>query len=279
MVARRPSVWGRRLIDSNGREEGGVMSQTVVITGGTGGIGSALARLLASRGDNLALMARRPEPLAQLVAELGGEERVVSIAGDVTNPEDLGRLVQETKTRFGRIDGLAHCVGSILLKPLHAASLDDLMKTLEINLVSAFLACKAVIPTMREQRSGSIVLCSTVAVGQGLNNHEIIAAAKGGVEGLVRSAAVTYARLGIRFNAVAPGLTDTPLASFLTSNETMKAASEAMHPMGRIGRPEDVAAALAFLLGEDSSWITGQILGVDGGLGAGLAPPKVATRG
>ena len=165
-------------------------------------------------------------------------------------------------------------MGSIFLKPLHLTSLEEFNEAIRLNLTSAFLASKATLAHFRQAGSGSIVLTSTVAVRQGLNNHETIAAAKGGIEGLVRSAAMTYARAGIRFNAVAPALIETPLAAPLLRTEASRKFSEGMHPLGRIGRPEEVARAIAFLLGVDSGWITGQVWGVDGGLGAGLAPSR-----
>ena len=115
---------------------------------------------------------------------------------------------------------------------------------------------------------GSIVLLSTAAASVGLPNHEAIAAAKGGVEGLARSAASTYARYGIRVNCVAPGLVETPLAAGLLANDRARAASEALHPLGRVGTPDDVAAAIDWLVDPASSWVSGQVIGVDGGLAA-----------
>jgi NAD(P)-dependent dehydrogenase (short-subunit alcohol dehydrogenase family) len=245
----------------------------VLITGGAGGIGASLARQLVARGDRVGLFGRTAERLESLASELG-TENALAVPGDATRAEDLDAAVAAVVDRFGRLDGLAHCVGSIVLKPLHLTTPEDFASTLTTNLTSAFLACRAAIGPMRKQNSGAVVLVSTVAARQGLNNHETIAAAKAGIEGLTRSAAITYARQNVRFNAVAPALTDTPLAAPLLRNDAARAFSEAMHPLGRIGRPDEVAAAMAYLLGPDATWITGQVWGLDGGLGAGVAPPR-----
>ena len=250
--------------------------QTVLITGGAGGIGSSLARQLVARGDSVVLFGRRSESLEALAAELG--RAALAVPGDAGSLDDLTRAVESSVNQFGRLDGLAHCVGSIRLKPLHLTTLDEFNETIHVNLTTAFLATKAALAAMRSQGSGSIVLVSTVAVRQGLNNHESIAAAKGGIEGLVRSAAITYARQNIRVNAVAPALTETPLSAPLLRNDAARAFSEAMHPLGRIGRAEDVAAVIAFLLGGESTFVTGQVWGVDGGLAAGQAPPRPVAR-
>jgi NAD(P)-dependent dehydrogenase (short-subunit alcohol dehydrogenase family) len=244
----------------------------VLITGGAGGIGRTLAKILIDRGDFVILFGRTESSLIALTQELGSNS--LAVAGDARKPEDVPRAVEQGVAAFGKLNGLVHCVGSIQLKPLHLTTPEEFASTIEINLTTAFLASRAVIEPFRRAGGGSVVLVSSVAASQGLNNHESIAAAKAGIEGLVRSAAMTYARQGIRFNAVAPGLTDTLLAAPILRTEAARAFSSAMHPLGRIGRPEDVACVMAFLLGQESTWITGQIWGIDGGLGAGISPPK-----
>ncbi len=251
------------------------MSNVVLVIGGSGGIGSQTARRLVARGDRVVLVARDGSRLEETARDIGAAGYYT---GDALDPERIDEIVGLVEQEHGDIGGLVHAVGSILLRPLHALSLEEFRASLEINVTSAFIVTKAVVTKMMRRRSGSIVLFSTVAAQTGLQNHEAIAAAKGAVEGLVRSAAISYARYDVRVNAVAPALTRTELSKSLWSNEGTLAASVAMHPLGRIGEPDDVAAAAAFLLSDDATWITGQIFGVNGGLGVGNALPRIAAH-
>jgi len=232
----------------------------MLITGGSGGIGQALARRLRARGCTVVLAARDVARL-QAASDANGAEAVPT---DVTVPAEVDALVAQVLARHGRIDGVAHCVGSILLKPLHLTSDEDWAKTLQLNLTSAFHVLRAVVG--KHRAALSVALVSTSAAAVGLPNHEAIAAAKGGIEGLVRAAAASYAGRGVRVNAVAPGLVRTPLSARITNSEAALKTSLALHPLGRIGEPEDVAAVLELLLDPANSWLTGQIVGIDGGM-------------
>ena len=233
----------------------------ILIMGATGGIGSALARRLAKAGARLALAARTPESLESLAHETGG----IAIRMDATHPAEVDGAVARTLAEYGRLDGVAHCVGSLLLKPAHLTTDEEWAQTLNDNLSSAFYLLRAAARVM-QRTGGSIVLVSSAAASTGLASHEAIAAAKGGIAAMATSAAATYASRNIRVNCVAPGLVRTPLTARLTQSEVSLKASQAMHPLGRIGDPDDVAAAIAFLLDPANNWITGQVLGVDGGL-------------
>lgn len=236
-----------------------------VIVGATGGIGSEVCRTLAAGGANLILAARSEERLADLADELRASHPVSTFTArvvDATRSIDVENLFLEA----GTIAGAANLVGSILLKPAHLTSDEEFDTTLSLNLRTAFAVTRAAVKAMTPT-GGSLVLMSSVAATIGLTNHEAIAAAKAGVEGLVRSAAATYAPRGIRVNAVAPGLVRTSLSARITGNEASLKASVAMHPLGRVGEPADVAAAVYWLLDPKTSWVTGQVIGVDGGLG------------
>jgi NAD(P)-dependent dehydrogenase (short-subunit alcohol dehydrogenase family) len=238
-----------------------VTSPVHIVLGATGGIGSATSRRLAADGARLVLAGRNAEALNALGDELEAE----SFPLDATDIEAVSACFAHTLETHDRLDGAVNCVGSLLLKPAHTTSSDEFHQTVTTNLGSAFATVAAAGRTMKKE-GGSIVLLSSAAAEVGLVNHEAIAAAKAGVIGLARSASATYAGRGLRVNCVAPGMVRTPLTQPITSSELALKGSVAMHALGRIGEPEEIAAAIAFLLNPDHSWITGQVLGVDGGL-------------
>lgn len=241
-----------------------------VVLGATGSVGRALVKRLVERGDSVLMMGRSPEKLEALSRDLSQPYQVV----DVSDSSSVVTAIAEYRMSHGSITGLANCIGSVLLKPAHLTSDADFREVVNVNLFSCFAIAKAAAAEMRES-GGSVVFVASAAAEIGLQNHEAIAAAKAGVIGLARSAAATYAQWKIRFNVVSPGLVRSEMTRSIWSNPTAAAASEEMHALGRLGEPEDVASAAAFLLDPANDWITGQVLGVDGGLGSILPRRKV----
>ncbi len=233
-----------------------------VVLGAYGGIGSTLSRMLAARGHKLLLVGRDETRLRSLSAELGASQA----QADATDSASIESAIAAAAKEFGELHGVANCFGSLLLKPGHVTSDAELDSVIAVNLKSAFATMRGAARSI--PGAGSVVLVSSAAARIGLVNHEAIAAAKAGVQGLALSAAATYAKRGLRFNCVAPGLTDTPLTARIVGSETAAKASLNMHALGRFGKPEDIASAIAFLLDPAQSWITGQVVGVDGGLGS-----------
>jgi 3-oxoacyl-[acyl-carrier protein] reductase len=237
------------------------VAQRVMVIGATGGIGSALCSLLVAGGGRVFLAAREAQRAEDLGSRLGMPWTTV----DASDPDALDACGDAAAEELGGLDGIVNCAGSLLLKPAHLTTSAEWQATLAANLTTAF-GCVRAAGRLLKASGGSVVLVSSAAARIGLANHEAIAAAKAGVIGLTLSAAATYARQGIRFNAVAPGLVRTPLTKGLVASELAEKASVAMHPLGRLGEPEDVARAIAFLLDPAQGWITGQVLGIDGGL-------------
>lgn len=172
--------------------------------------------------------------------------------------------VNEAFQQAGTVDGVVNCSGSLFLKPAHTTSKEQYQSVMDASLTTSFATVHAAGHHMKQ--GGSVVLIASAAALVGLSNHEAIAAAKAGIIGLAQSAAATYAGYHLRFNVVAPGMVDSPLTSQLIQNETMYQASKAMHALGRIGTPQDIAQAIVFLLNPQNNWITGQVIAVDGGL-------------
>jgi NAD(P)-dependent dehydrogenase (short-subunit alcohol dehydrogenase family) len=248
----------------------GFPGSTFLVLGGTGGIGSEVCRRLAAHGANLFVAGRDRDRLRSLTNLVHAE----SMAVDSSVPGKIEECFQRAKERFGRVDGAVNCIGSLLLKPAHLTSDAEWQATLSVNLTSAFETVRAAARVMLDT-GGSIVLVSSAAARVGLANHEAIAASKAGIVGLTLAAAASYASRRIRVNCVAPGLIRTPLTARLTASPAAVKATGAMHALGRIGEPADIAAAIEWLLDPRQTWITGQVIGVDGGL-ASLRPKELA---
>lgn len=235
----------------------------ITVFGASGGVGESLCKRL-SRSFRVVGISRSAESALRLQQSVGCEIEILSD----TSFEAYSQVLNTIREKYGPLHGIANCIGSLLLKPAHLTSELDWDQTLETNLKSCFAILKFGIPHLLESK-GAAVFVSSAAAKIGLANHEAIAAAKAGIEGLVRAAAASYASKGVRINAVAPGLTETPLTQKITSNPTSREYSQRLHPIGRLGRPEDISSAIAWLLDPEQSWISGQVISVDGGL-AGL---------
>lgn len=220
-------------------------NKNIVIVGGNSGIGKATAGLLSDAGAKL-----------YLYSKSGKGTNVLDTSGDFTEIPGLPEV----------IDGVVYCPGTINLKPFHRISISDFQNEMDINFFGAVRVLQACLKGLKKSSGSSVVLYSTVAVQTGMGFHAGIASAKGAVEGLTRSLAAEWAPSNIRVNAIAPSLTETPLASALLSTPERKEASDKRHPLGRIGTSEDIAEATVFLLSPKSSWMTGQILHLDGGM-------------
>lgn len=211
-------------------------------------IGQAVVQQLLDRGDTVFTTARNNTKITP---------------NKCLDSSDFA-AVEETFSEAGELDGVVNCSGSLWLKPAHLTTEEQYQEVINASLTTAFATARAAGKYMK--KGGSVVLISSAAAMVGLANHEAIAAAKAGVIGLVFSAAATYASSNLRFNVVAPGLVDTSLTAEITKNPVSRKISESMHVLGRLGTPEEVARAVVFLLDPANSWITGQVLAVDGGL-------------
>ncbi|MGB0522345.1 MAG: SDR family NAD(P)-dependent oxidoreductase [Flammeovirgaceae bacterium] len=225
--------------------------KNILIVGASSGIGEELANLLIASGANVYSVSRKNPNIAGVVHE----------TLDVTN-FDKTALNQLPDT----LHGLAYCPGSITLKPFVRLKEDDFLSDFEINVLGAVRVIQAVLPKLKKAKGSQVVLFSTVATAVGMNFHASIAAAKGAVEGLAKSLAAEFAINKITVNAIAPSLTDTPLAASLLATDERRANSAKRHPLGRVGVAHDVASLAAYLLSGSAGWISGQTIGVDGGM-------------
>lgn len=238
------------------------MKRSFLIVGGSSDIGLLLGKNILENGDNLTLLVRDSARVSEL-ANLGA----TIVVGDGLDEEIVSYSVDAAKELgLGKIDGVVHLIGSLALRPPHAMSVDSFEEVIRTNLTSSFLTLSKAAKVMLRNQKGRIVFTSSVAGSLGLVNHEAIAAAKGGVEAMVRSAAATYAKRGVRINAVAPGLTNTRMAESVIKSDTSREIAVGMIPLNRINEPEEVASTIYWLLTDAPDNITGQVFHLDGGM-------------
>ena len=246
-------------------------SQNLVafVTGARGGIGAQVVTRLRAAGHRVAAVGRDAASLAGLAAD-------AHLAFDVATPEGAAAAIDACQSQFGVAPALlAHCVGSTLIAPLHRTSAAQYRELMRINLDSAVYVLKAWIEAMRSEGGtdgtgaagthGAAVLVSSVVARIGVANHEAIAAAKGGIEALARSAAATYAPIGLRINAVAPGMTETPMTAGMLRLDAMREGAGKQYPLGGLQTAAQVAETITWLLSDGAARITGQVIAVDGG--------------
>jgi NAD(P)-dependent dehydrogenase (short-subunit alcohol dehydrogenase family) len=231
------------------------MSEKYLIFGATGSIGSNLAEQLKSSGHDIHLVARNEEMVSTIANKLGCSFTVADVLED--------NFIEKVKADVSEVKGIAYCVGSIDLKPLRMVKEEDFNKCMKLNLYSAVEIIKGYQESLKKNK-GSIVLFSTVAAQRGFTNHAIIASAKAAVEGLTVSLAAEFAP-NIRVNCIAPSLTNSKIAEPMLKNKVLAEGIAKAHPLKRLGEGKDSASMAKFLISEDSSWITGQIIAVDGG--------------
>ncbi len=228
------------------------MAKKYVVVGGSSGIGLSLTKLLIQQGNDVIVVSRSSD-------NLQGLDGVQHISHDITSSETFPLPELES------LDGIAYCPGTINLKPFHRMKKEDFVADFDVNVLGAIKTIQTLLPLLKKAEDPSIVLFSTVAVAQGMGFHSSVAASKGAIEGLTKSLAAEFAPK-IRVNCIAPSIVKTPLAGRLLATPEKEEASGKRHPLARVGEPEDIAEMASFMLSEKSGWITGQIIGIDGGM-------------
>lgn len=252
-----------------------LVDAVAIVTGAGRGIGKGIAECLAAEGAKVIIATIDPaegKETAESICKSGGFAYFIET--DVEDEESIIRMVDETIREFGKIDVLVNNAGITIFKPIEEASIEDWNKVINIDLRGSFLCSKYVVPHMKKNRKGSIIHISSNHAIATLPNSEMYAAAKGGLNAMTRSMALSLGEWGIRVNAICPGFTDTPhYQAWLDSYPNRSGAAEEvvrLHPVGRICKPEDIGKLVVYLAGEDSAMMTGEQIVIDGGVTAKL---------
>jgi 2,5-dichloro-2,5-cyclohexadiene-1,4-diol dehydrogenase 1 len=253
-----------------GHEKFDLSDRVITITGGSGGIGSATAKLLSARGACIVIADRNPTLGGALAEEIvGAGGRAAYIRTDVSQQNDVEAMIAFALTTFGGLHAAFNNAGvDDAPKPIADLSLDEWRRVLDINLTGVFLCMKYQIAHMLRHGGGAIVNTASVAGARAAPNTAAYVASKHGVVGLTRSAAIDYGAHGIRANVVLPGAVNTPILRHALDDPSLSALIARSNPMGRVGQPPEIAEAVAWLLSDASSYITGASIMIDGGLSA-----------
>lgn len=247
------------------------MSRVVLVTGARGGLGRAVVAACMDRGWTPVAVGRDPASLAAAL-----DPAVAQVAGDVSTQAGAAAVMSACVAAHGVPDAVVNCAGQVLVAALHRTSEAQYRACLAANVDSAFFVLRAYVEALKSApKPAAVVLVSSVAARIGIANHEAVAAAKGAVEALTRSAAATYSAQGLRVNCVAPGLIETPATAAFVATDAGRKGMAAQYPLGRYGQPDDVAGLIAWLAAPEATWVTGQVIGVDGGFAAVRPPVRV----
>ncbi|MBT8766045.1 SDR family NAD(P)-dependent oxidoreductase [Metapseudomonas boanensis] len=252
-------------------------NKIAVVTGGASGIGLACVRRFATEGAQV-IGLDVGEPRADVIASLEGlQPAPLFMSLDVRDEANVERVMQEVITRFGRIDVLVNAAGVSSIGSITDSSTEEWRRVLDINLTGSMLTSKHALPPMLAQRSGSIINIGSIFGEQGCGDNSAYNVSKGGISQLTRSMAIDYGYANVRVNGLCPGMIDTPMTKMIKDQQEFYAFFASQHMLSRAGQPEEVANVALFLASDEASFVSGQMICVDGGFSAGrrFAPPKL----
>ncbi len=247
--------------------------KVTIITGASGGIGKSVAQKVLEEGSKVVLVSRNKNKLKKTVEELGKNDNLIHMAADVSHESEVLSVIEQTLTAFDKIDNLINCAAIINdPTPFHLMTEDQWTNLMNVNLKGTFQPIKAVIPLMIEQNSGNIINISSLLGIRAIPKvpFSVYGVTKAGIIMLTKSIAVEYGQYNIRCNCIAPSTIRSPMMEPYLQDENAKRMLEGSFPLKRIGDPEDVANAILFLASDDSKWITGTVMTLDGGISAKL---------